>query len=173
MRLGALVVGGVAGAALMYISDPARGRRRRAMARDRMAGMKNRTLRRARRVGQRTGAGVYAAKQKVTHLRPERKELPDDVTFARTIESEVFRDPRVPKGRLNISAENGLVVLRGTLDTPVQIKQFEARVRQVPGVYEIQNLLHIEGTPAPNKQAALVADATGLNQRLPAHATQP
>ena len=45
----------------------------------------------------------------------------------RRVESELFRDPSVPKGRLNINAEHGVVVLRGVTDSPDQIRTLEVR----------------------------------------------
>jgi hypothetical protein len=173
MRVRTLLLGGVAGAALMFILDPRSGRRRRATARDRLIGTKNRTTRRARRFGRRTGAELYGAKQKMTHRHPERKPPPNDATLAHTVESELFRDPDVPKGRININAEHGVIVLRGEIDRPEQITAIEEQVRKVPGVFDVDNLLHLRGTPAPNKAPSLEADAARLNQRLPQESTAP
>jgi len=65
------------------------------------------------------------------------------------VESAIFRDPAVPKGQININAERGRVVLRGEVDQSEQISALEAAARQVPGVTDVENLLHIPGTPAP------------------------
>ena len=69
----------------------------------------------------------------------------------------MFRDPTIPKGRINVNAENGVIELRGQLDSADQIERIAARVRQVPGVLDVANLMHLPGTPAPNKEAALRA----------------
>ena len=37
----------------------------------------------------------------------------DDVTLRDRAESILFRDPKVPKGTINLSAERGILVLRG------------------------------------------------------------
>jgi len=167
MRIGTLFVGGVAGAVLMFMFDPRAGRRRRALTRDRLTGVRNRSVRRARRFGRRTGAEIYGARQKMTHMHPEQKPPPNDATLARTVESELFRDSHVPKGRINISAESGVVVLRGELDRRSQIAVIEQMVRKVPGVFDVENLMPVRGTPAPNKAAALQASDAALNRQLP------
>ncbi len=56
--------------------------------------------------------------QKVKHRTEEDKPQPDDVTLARKVESEIFRDADVPKGQINVNAENGVIVLRGEVEEP-------------------------------------------------------
>ena len=73
----------------------------------------------------------------------------DDATLVDKVESAIFRDPAVPKGRININAERGRVVLRGEVDQSEQISALDAAARQVPGVKDVENLLHLPGTPAP------------------------
>jgi len=73
----------------------------------------------------------------------------DDATLVDKVESAIFRDPAVPKGRININAERGRVVLRGEVDQSEQIGALDAAARQVPGVKDVENLLHLPGTPAP------------------------
>jgi osmotically-inducible protein OsmY len=64
------------------------------------------------------------------------------------VESHIFRDPEVPQGRINLNVEDGVVVLRGQLERPEQIRHLEASVRKVPGVKGVKNLLHLPGAPA-------------------------
>jgi hypothetical protein len=63
----------------------------------------------------------------------------------------------VPKGNVNIAAQDGVVVLRGQVERPDQIESLEARVRKVHGVRDVENLLHLPDTPAPNKADACSA----------------
>jgi hypothetical protein len=157
MQFRALLIAGAAGAALAYVLDPDRGRRRRTMARDRLTATVHRSGRRARRLGRRVGAEAYGMKQKMTHLTPEDTSTPDDVTLTRRVESEVFRDADVPKGDINVAAQEGVVVLRGQVQHLEQIRDLETRVRRVHGVREVDNLLHLPDTPAPNKADARFA----------------
>ena len=152
-----LLAAAATGMGVMYLFDPDRGRRRRITARDRLSATVRRGGRRLRRLRRHTGAELYGFKQKAAHMRPRDPSTPDDVTLARRVESEVFRDPHVPKGRINLSAEKGVVVLRGELDRPEQITALERATRRVHGVRQVENLLHLTGSPAPNKLAARTA----------------
>jgi osmotically-inducible protein OsmY len=137
------------GAALTYFFDPEQGRRRRATTRDRIAAMFRRTARRGERLGRAASAEVYGVAQKVKHLEEEPKPQPDDVTLARKVETEIFRGADVPKGQINVNAENGKIVLRGEVGQPEMIRDLEERARKVQGVHEVENLLHLPGTEAP------------------------
>jgi osmotically-inducible protein OsmY len=55
----------------------------------------------------------------------------------------------VPKGQINVNAENGKVVLRGEVEKPAMIKDLEKRTRKVQGVQDVENLLHTPGSAAP------------------------
>jgi len=133
------------GAVLAYFFDPENGRRRRAQARDRIPALFHSASKKA---GSAT-AQASAMKQKATDRTEEEKPQPDDVTLARKVETEIFRDADVPKGRINVNAENGKVVLRGEVEQPELIKDLEQRTKKVQGVEEVENLLHVSGTPAP------------------------
>jgi osmotically-inducible protein OsmY len=66
------------------------------------------------------------------------------------VETEIFRDDDVPKGQINVNAENGKVVLRGEVEKPALIKDLEKRTKNVQGVREVENLLHVPGSKAPS-----------------------
>ena len=63
----------------------------------------------------------------------------------------------VPKGDMNINCEHGTVILRGEVDSVAEVAEVEERVRRIPGVRSVQNLLHPHGTPAPNKARSRAA----------------
>lgn len=143
-----LALAGAIGAAIAYFFDPDNGRRRRKILADK-------TSKYFRRAGEQArGAGVQARglKEKATHLREQEKPQPDDVTLARKVETEIFRDADVPKGQINVNAEDGVVYLRGEVNQPDMIKDLEAKARDVHGVLEVENLLHAPGQEAPAKQ---------------------
>jgi len=135
------------GAALAYFFDPDNGKRRRKLAIDRFAGLARRQSHKA--------AGLAkqgkALKQKATHVREAEKPQPDDVTLARKVESEIFRDAEVPKGKINVNVEDGVVYLRGELEQPDLIQDLESQARKVQGVRDVENLLHTPGEEAPAK----------------------
>jgi osmotically-inducible protein OsmY len=140
------------GALLMYFFDPQNGRRRRAMARDRSAGLFRHGWRKSERLGRGVAADAYGVKQKLTHLKEEEKPQPDDVTLARKVETEIFRDPDVPKGQINVNAEEGKVVLRGEVPRPEMIDDLVEKTRSVQGVREVENLLRLPSAPASPSQ---------------------
>jgi hypothetical protein len=146
--MGSFALFAAAGAAVAYFFDPDNGRRRRAMARDRGTAFVRQTGRRFGRVQRAAQAEAYGLTKKAQHLREEPKHL-DDVTLAHKVETEIFRDIDVPKGQINVNAENGIVVLRGEVRTSEMIRDLEDRARKVQGVEEVENLLHLPGTEAP------------------------
>jgi hypothetical protein len=132
--------------------DPERGRRRRHMLRDRLMARFRRVGRGINALWRGAAAETYGVSHRIVHLVPRHTEIPDDETLRQRVESQLFRDRHVPKGNLNITAEHGMVILRGELDSPLEITQLEERVRRMVGVRGVQNLMHPHGTPAPNKQ---------------------
>src|ERR671931_2576477 len=142
-----LALAGAIGAALAYFFDPDNGRRRRKVAADRAGRFARRTAWRAR------GAAIQAEgmKQKATHRKEQEKPQPDDVTLARKVESEIFRGADVPKGKINVNVEDGIVYLRGELEKPDLIEDLGAQARKVQGVRGVENLLHVPGEDAPAK----------------------
>ena len=118
------------GALIAYFFDPESGNRRRALARDRIPALFRRGSRQVEQAGRAAAAEAYGAKQKVKHRKEEEKPQPDDVTLARKVETEIFR---------------------GEVGEPTMIKDLEKRTRKVQGVKEVENLLHVPGSPTPTK----------------------
>jgi osmotically-inducible protein OsmY len=144
-----VLIAGAIGAAVAYLFDPDRGGRRRAMARDRSTAAARRSARRLARLSRWGGAEAYGVTQRVRHRREEPKPQPDDVTLARKVETEIFRSPEVPKGKINVNAVDGVVELRGEADRPEMIGDLEDQVRNIPGVLDVRNMLHVPDAPAP------------------------
>ena len=81
---------------------------------------------------------------------PPPKDL-DDVTIAHKVESAIFRDRKVAKGKVDVNVAEGVVWLRGEVKTPELVKSVEATARAVPEVRGVENLLHLPKTPAPTR----------------------
>jgi hypothetical protein len=146
-----VLVGAAWGAVAMYYMDPSRGRVRRHVAVDRACATARHARRRLARELRVRAAFARGRAHGVAHrMRPGPAPELDDATLAHKVESIVFRDPRVPKGRISVNAEHGVVFLRGELDTDDLIAQLERSVRAVSGVKSVENLLHVPGTPAPH-----------------------
>lgn len=134
-------------AAVTYFFNPQEGRRRRAEARDRIAAF----FRSGVRDGEQLGHQASAQAEEIAEKGKELGQEPDDVTLTQKVESEIFRDVDVPKGQVNVNAENGKIYLRGEVGKPELIEDLEQRARKVQGVQDVENLLHLPGAEAPSK----------------------
>lgn len=156
MRLGSFLMGGVTGAAIAHYFDPDVGRGRRTRLRDQ-------AMARARRAADRMRARArYEAHRAEGELRERlqpgpAQPFPDDRTLEQRISSEVFGSPDVPNDRVALEVVEGEAVLRGELDSAQEISDLVRRVSGVAGVRRVENLLHVPGKPAPNKEEALRA----------------
>jgi osmotically-inducible protein OsmY len=137
------------GALIAYFFDPDNGHRRRALARERIPALFRRSSVHVEKAAKSVTSEAKATKAKVAPRKEAEKPPPDDVTLARKVETEIFRDAEVPKGQINVNAENGKVVLRGEVEKPAMIKDLEKRTRKVQGVREVENLLRTPGSPTP------------------------
>ena len=145
-------LGAAMAAALAYFFDPETGNRRRSMTRDRVLAFFRRTGHQAGRAGQAAKSQAYGVTQKALHLKDRTKKEPDDATLAHKVETELFRDADVPKGDINVNAENGVVYLRGQVADEGLAETLGKSARKIQGVREVENLLHTPGTRAPTKQ---------------------
>jgi osmotically-inducible protein OsmY len=130
------------GAGLEYFMDPDRGRRRRNMARDRAAALARRASSTAQRKGRYAASTARGLTDRMAYSK-KGETAPDDATLAHRVESEIFRDPDVPKGDINVNVEDHVVVLRGKIDSPEEMSALEKKVREIPGVYDVRNMLHV------------------------------
>jgi hypothetical protein len=137
-----------AGVALGFFLDPRSGKRRRHLVRDRTRAAFRRRARRVERQAHYEAGKVVGLAHAITHRQQAPPEL-DDVSLVRKVESELFRDRTIPKGRISINADRGIVVLRGQLEDATQIQRIEHAVREVEGVRDVENLLHPSAVPAP------------------------
>src|SRR6266511_1056240 len=113
--VGWLVAGGLVGTAAMYFLDPVLGKLRRNVGRDVIASRARRLARLTIKQARWRIADAYGLSQRVAHMQPEQWSVPNDETLAQRVESELFSDPRMPKGAINVNAEAGIVVLRGQI----------------------------------------------------------
>jgi len=143
------VVAALAGAILAFFLDPDRGRSRRAVTADRLAALARRGARAAERQRRRVAADAYAIGRKVAHADGGDEVDLDDATLAQKVMSELFRDGSLPKGALNVNAENGVVYLRGEVERPELIVEVVERARRIGGVVDVEDLLHLPARPRP------------------------
>ena len=131
----------VGGMAFMYYTDPQNGRRRRHVTRDKAGSLARHATRRGRRLVHHVASDAKGYVERARHAQGEAEQL-DDQTLVDKVESIVFRDRGIPKGQINVNAENGVVFLRGEVASPELVETLETRVRKVQGVRDVTNLLH-------------------------------
>ena len=129
------------GGVLVYFLDPVSGRRRRNMAVQRAGKILRRSGHGLGRAGRRMAADVSGKGQALGHARDTHEPL-DDATLAHKVESILFRDPQVPKGRINVHAEHGVVILHGEVEQTTSMSDIERTVRHIDGVREVRSMLH-------------------------------
>ena len=91
------------------------------------------------------------ARQTPAQRRPPQPKPLDDATITDKVETILFRDDSVDKGKIDVNTVDGVVYLRGVAKTPEQIKGLEAKALEIPEVKQVENLLHLPKTPAQKK----------------------
>jgi hypothetical protein len=160
MAAGTAVCGIAFGALLEYFLDPKAGRRRRHSARDRAMSRMRRGERQAAMRARRAESHAVGIARRTFNARRRREPL-DDVTLAHKVESELYRRTGVAKGHVSINAEDGVVFLRGVVNRQEDIERIEAATRRIAGVREVENLLHMPGTPTPASRPKLEREHSG------------
>ena len=156
MNKGAALVGGVGlGAALMYFFDPDRGKRRRALVRDKIEAAENKMGEYASKMSRdiRNRAYGLAAETKSIF---QHEDVPDGVLVDR-VRAKLGRYP-VHVGTIEVTASNGAVTLSGPIAAEALPKVLRA-TKFVRGVKEVDNqldvrsdsgdVLDLPGTPPP------------------------
>ncbi len=116
----------------------------------------------ARRRTRGKGSGSAPA-QSAAHPQSAQAPVDNDATLTRKVESELFRDDAVPKGDIDVNAVNGVITLRGQMADGSLRARLEDEARRIPGVRDVQNLLHGPSEPA---QAAPPPPPEEVKERL-------
>ena len=156
-RIGTLLVGlgaGAFGALAAFLADPSRGRARRARLLDEGGATVRRAGREVERVIRRVGSMASGKLEAVTEG-GNRVAPTDDLTIRDRAETELFRDPSVPKGTINLNVERGVLVLRGEVADAAMRERLGSQAEAIDGVWSVRNLLHLPGEPAEELAASL------------------
>src|SRR2546423_5570448 len=140
MNRGVALVGGAGlGAALMYIFDPDRGKRRRALLRDKVEATGNKVSEKAEKMGRDLKNRAYGVVAETKSIF-QHDEVTDDLLIDR-VRSRLGRIP-VHIGAFDITAKDGTVTLRGQILADELPKVLRA-ARFVRGVKGIDNQLEV------------------------------
>ena len=156
MNKGVALVGGVGlGAALMYIFDPDRGKRRRTLIRDKVEAAGNKISDKAEKTGRDLKNRAYGVVAETKSIF-QHDEVTDDVMVDR-VRSRLGRIP-VHVGAFDITARDGVVTLRGQIlaDELPKVLRAARFVRGVKGIdsqFDVHeragNVPALRGQPQP------------------------
>jgi hyperosmotically inducible protein len=148
------LLGAAAGAAAAWFLDPDAGARRRGVTQDKALKYARKGAAEAESKATYAGGVVKGTATQAAPFggREDAAERLNDPALAAKVQSEIFRDVEVGSGDVSVNAEDGMVYLRGELDSAETIGRLEQAARDVDGVRAVVNLLHGPGEPAPTKE---------------------
>lgn len=131
-----------AGALAMYMLDPDKGPRRRALVRDKAAAAGHDAQRLARGAAKHTGDQLRGA---AAEMRSQMSDAtPGDRQLQERIRSELGRVVGQP-GQVEAKVSNGFVTLTGSIKSS-EMDRLVATVSAIPGVEHVDNRLSTSGT---------------------------
>jgi len=98
----------------------------------------------ARRSAERDAKNVVGVKQVKNLLKVRPKTVPDNASLESRVDSALKVDPFLSHFDIDIDAQTGKIVLRGTVNTSFEKQWAETVVGVVPGVVSVQNKLQYE-----------------------------
>lgn len=142
------VAGAALGAAAMYLADPDRGRRRRALATDKMRSLAVRTGDAIDVATRDLGNRVQGLRAQASHVlwRRSSSGSVDDETMVARVRKEIGRTVSHPRA-IKVDAQEGRIILHGPILTQEKQQLLDC-VRSVSGVTEVQDQLDVHDTPA-------------------------
>ena len=144
MNKKALLVGGVGlGAALMYLFDPDRGRRRRALIRDKAEGAANKAGDYAGKMSRDLRNRAYGLVAETKSIF-QHEEITDDVLIDRV--RAKLGHYSVHVGGIDVTAQSGTVILSGRV-LAKEVPDVLRAVRSVRGVKRVENQLAMQPEP--------------------------
>lgn len=68
----------------------------------------------------------------------------DDITLAAEVKAALIRMPAASAATIDVEAEQGVVRLRGVVDTETQRRRAARLAREVPGVVQVRNEITVK-----------------------------
>lgn len=150
-RLRWLLIGAGLGAVAYYFLDPVSGRSRRAETAQQAAAGVRQPLQNAGEELQKTAT---VARDRASGLVAEATSPDsapdDDRALVNKVRSEALGGEAWSDATINVNAVDGVVTLRGELETRERIEQAIDAVQGVSGVERVESFLHQPGDEAPN-----------------------
>jgi hypothetical protein len=136
----------------MYFLDPQSGRRRRAVARDKLKSRLNRRMREQRQhsafeEGRQRGELLHSAGAGGFHQQHDNRSVADHL-------HAVLQRSEVWTGDVTVEVIDDVVRVRGQVRTEDERSRVLAAVGAESGDRQVESLLHLPNEPAPNKAAS-------------------
>jgi len=141
----ALIGGAALGAVAMYLSDPDRGRRRRALARDKMQSLVTQTRGSLDVASRDFGNRVHGWRAQANRLLTRRREMVDDDILVARVRSKIGRAISHPHA-IKVWAEQGHVKLSGPIP-PHEKGALVSAARSAPGVTSVEDHTEVHEKP--------------------------
>jgi len=141
LRLATTIIGGIAlGALAMYLTDPVQGRRRRAMAQDKMRSMSHRTSDTLDSVMRDAGNRLSGLQAQASRLMGQRNHKPiDDHVLEARVRSKLGRFVSNAH-QIDVLADQGCVTLKGPVLADER-RHLLRMVEGIPGVEDVRDRL--------------------------------
>lgn len=138
----ALFIGAGLGATLMFMLDPGRGARRRALVRDKTA----KVFRRSGRVIQESSQDIrHRLSGKVAEIRSKNAPPPTNLQLEERVRAELGHNVEHARS-IEVIADDGYVTLRGNVLRD-ELEDVLSTVRDVPGVRKVHSEMQIRSDP--------------------------
>ncbi len=145
-----------AGAVLAYFLDPQLGRTRRVRTKDQVAGMFRRTAKRTERKAEQKAQWAQDRAHGLIYEATHSDQPPEnDATLVAKVRSEVLGAEDLQRYTINVDAHDGVVTLRGQVESSADIQRVGDATARVTGVREVESYLHLPGQVPPNKAEVL------------------
>lgn len=146
-RIAWLAAGTALGATVAYLLDPDRGQARRAE-------LEQQTGRLAREAAETARGsledGAQRAAGTVREAAPE-LESPSDAVVLERVRADAIGPSSARNSGIVTTIDDGVVAVRGQVESDRQREDLLGRIRAVDGVRDIEDLTHLPGEPAPTR----------------------
>lgn len=126
-----------------YLFDPHQGRRRRAVARDRVLKIVRRSARSTQKKVRFTGGRMQGLGARARARVRQGGVALDDRTVAQRIRSSALRDVGVTTSEVDVEVERGVATLRGSVSSRARADDLVTRVEKVPGVQDVAAMIRV------------------------------
>lgn len=131
------------GAGTAYLLDPAQGKRRRHVLRDRSLKMGRRAGRLTAKKSRFAAGHLQGLFARIRRFAFPRRVATDDRTVEQRIRSDVLRDVGLNRNDVDVRVERGVVTLKGEVAGKNLADDLIAQVRNVPGVVDVAAMLRV------------------------------